>query len=137
SASGTAAADDRSAALQKYPRSVAVRSRALHLCAARDVHRSHHGRLLLWAHSLVTESPVRFVVQRITGGGVTLNQVRGNVLRIGRGTNVHLRSDSPAVALEHAAIEATDDSYVISDSGSVTGTYVNGRAIERAPLVKG
>jgi FHA domain-containing protein len=83
------------------------------------------------------EAPVRFVIQRISGRGVTLNQVRGNVLRIGRGTNVQLRSDSPAVALEHAAIEATDQGYVISDSGSITGTYVNGRAIERATLEKG
>ena len=85
----------------------------------------------------MNEAPIRFVIQRVSGRGVTLNQVRGNVLRIGRGTNAHLRSESPAVALEHADIEATDEGFFVSDAGSVTGTYVDGRAVERARLVKG
>lgn len=79
-----------------------------------------------------------FVIQRSTGrGGVALNQVRGDALRIGRGTNTDLRSDNPAVALEHAVIEERADGYTILDKGSITGTYVNGKPVESATLKKG
>ena len=43
-----------------------------------------------------------FVLQRVTPRGLVLNQVSAEVLRIGRGTNAELRSDNPAVSLDHA-----------------------------------
>ncbi|HKO54234.1 MAG TPA: FHA domain-containing protein, partial [Thermoanaerobaculia bacterium] len=78
-----------------------------------------------------------FILQTVTRGGLTLGQVRGNVLRIGRGTNAELRSENPAVALEHAVIEGDANGFTITDRGSITGTYVNRRPVETARLAKG
>ncbi|HEX8170515.1 MAG TPA: FHA domain-containing protein [Thermoanaerobaculia bacterium] len=78
-----------------------------------------------------------FVIQRVTGRQISLTEIRTSVLRIGRGTNAELRSDNPAVALEHAVIESDSAGYSITDRGSITGTYVNGRPVETARLAKG
>jgi len=78
-----------------------------------------------------------FVIQRSSGRGLALTQVRSDTLRIGRGTNAELRSENPAVALEHALIEGDASGYTITDKGSITGTYVNRRPVESARLAKG
>ena len=78
-----------------------------------------------------------FVIQRVTGRQISLSEVRTSVLRIGRGTNAELRSDNPAVALEHAIIETDSAGYAVTDKGSITGTYVNGKPVESARLAKG
>lgn len=78
-----------------------------------------------------------FLVQRSTGRNLTLTQVSAEVLRIGRGTNQELRSENPAVALEHAIIESDAAGYMITDKGSITGTYVNKKPVESARLSKG
>jgi pSer/pThr/pTyr-binding forkhead associated (FHA) protein len=78
-----------------------------------------------------------FVIQRASRRGLALTQVRSNVLRIGRGTNAELRSENPAVALEHAVIEGDANGYTITDKGSITGTYVNRRPVETARLAPG
>ena len=78
-----------------------------------------------------------FVLQRVTPSGSVLTQIRTDALRIGRGTNAELRSENPAVALEHAVIESGANGYVIVDRGSITGTYVNGKPVESARLAKG
>jgi pSer/pThr/pTyr-binding forkhead associated (FHA) protein len=80
---------------------------------------------------------VSFLVQRAVGRGLTLTQISGDVLRIGRGTNQELRSENPAVALEHAVIETDAAGYLITDKGSITGTYVNKKPVETARLAKG
>jgi FOG: FHA domain len=78
-----------------------------------------------------------FVIQRAAGRGLALTQVRSNLLRIGRGTNAELRSENPAVALEHAVIEGDANGFTITDKGSITGTYVNRRPVETARLSRG
>jgi pSer/pThr/pTyr-binding forkhead associated (FHA) protein len=78
-----------------------------------------------------------FVIQRSAGRGLALTQVQSNLLRIGRGTNAELRSENPAVALEHAVIEGDANGFTITDKGSITGTYVNRRPVESARLAKG
>jgi len=78
-----------------------------------------------------------FVLQSVTARGLVLNQVSGDLLRIGRGTNAELRSDNPAVSLDHAAIVADAAGYAITDKGSITGTYVNRKPVESARLAKG
>ena len=78
-----------------------------------------------------------FLLQRASGRSLTLTQVSGSVLRIGRGTNQELRSENPAVALEHAIIESDVAGYFITDKGSITGTYVNRKPVESARLAKG
>lgn len=78
-----------------------------------------------------------FLIQRTAGRNLTLTQVGTPSLRIGRGTNQDLRSENPAVALEHAIIESDAAGYVITDKGSITGTYVNGKPVEASRLSKG
>ena len=78
-----------------------------------------------------------FVIQRASGRGLALTQVRSDLLRIGRGTNAELRSENPAVALEHAVIETDANGFTITDKGSITGTYVNRRPVETARLARG
>ncbi len=78
-----------------------------------------------------------FLIQRVTGRQISLTEIRTALLRIGRGTNAELRSDNPAVALEHAVIEGDSAGYAIADKGSITGTYVNGKPVETARLAKG
>src|SRR5262249_56114212 len=77
------------------------------------------------------------VLQRVTPRGLVLNQVSGEALRIGRGTSAELRSDNPAVSLDHAVITADAAGYAITDKGSITGTYVNRKPVETARLSKG
>ena len=78
-----------------------------------------------------------FLIQRAAGRNLTLTSVNVPVLRIGRGTNQELRSENPAVALEHAIIEGDAAGYLITDKGSITGTYVNRKPVETARLSKG
>ncbi|HJQ38991.1 MAG TPA: FHA domain-containing protein [Thermoanaerobaculia bacterium] len=78
-----------------------------------------------------------YIIQRVTGRGYALTQSANRALRIGRGTNADLRSENPAVALEHAVIEPEASGYLITDRGSVTGTYVNRKPVETARLAKG
>jgi pSer/pThr/pTyr-binding forkhead associated (FHA) protein len=78
-----------------------------------------------------------FLLQRVRGGALTLAEVAGDVLRIGRGTRAALRSDNPAVSLDHATIAHDAAGYTLTDLGSLTGTYVNGRPVETARLAKG
>ncbi|HUP61412.1 MAG TPA: FHA domain-containing protein [Thermoanaerobaculia bacterium] len=78
-----------------------------------------------------------FLIQRPAGRGLSLTQIDAPVLRIGRGTNQELRSENPAVALEHAVIESDAAGYLITDKGSITGTYVNRKPVETSRLTKG
>jgi pSer/pThr/pTyr-binding forkhead associated (FHA) protein len=86
---------------------------------------------------VVAEASVHYVIQRVSGRSYALTQVRKETLRIGRGTNTELRSENPAVALEHAVIEIEAGGYLITDKGSITGTYVNRKPVESARLAKG
>lgn len=78
-----------------------------------------------------------FLIQRTSGRNLMLTQIHGEVLRIGRGTNQELRSENPAVALEHAIIESDVAGYLITDKGSITGTYVNKKPVETSRVGKG
>lgn len=79
-----------------------------------------------------------FLLQKIDRPRVTLLEVKAPRLLIGRGTNAHLRSENAAVALEHAVVEKRRDiGYEVADRGSITGTYVNERPIERQVLAAG
>lgn len=78
-----------------------------------------------------------FIIQKIEGTKVVLQEHKRRTLRIGRGTDAHLRSENSVVALEHAVIEAVEAGYDLIDRGSITGTYLNGRTIESSRLGKG
>jgi predicted CXXCH cytochrome family protein len=72
-----------------------------------------------------------------TGSATTIRRFPGEALRIGRGTNNELRLDGALVALEHAEIEHRGGVYTVTDHGSATGTWVDGRRIESQRLADG
>jgi hypothetical protein len=80
---------------------------------------------------------VSFIVESIVDRAVVRTTIDARTLKIGRGANADLRSDNPAVSLEHAVIEGDNIGYTITDLGSLTGTYVDGRAVESARLNRG
>ena len=63
-------------------------------------------------------------------------RVEGEALLLGRGTNAGLRLDDEAVALEHARIEQDPAGFRLSDLGSDTGTYLNGKPVGEATYLK-
>ena len=63
----------------------------------------------------------------LSGGTVTIGRQPDNVLRI----------DNPAVSGHHAKVYAEDDHYVIEDSESFNGTYVNGQRVSKVKLKDG
>jgi hypothetical protein len=74
-----------------------------------------------------------FLIERPAGPALELP---GNLLLVGRGTNAGLRLDGEAVALEHARLERDPAGYRLSDLGSVTGTYLNGKPVENGAYLK-
>ncbi|MEA2599406.1 MAG: hypothetical protein QOF89_398 [Acidobacteriota bacterium] len=77
-----------------------------------------------------------FLVERPDDPQTPAVRVEADELRIGRGTNADLRLDDPAVALEHARIERVGDGYRLVNLGSDTGTYLNGRPVTSATVLK-
>jgi pSer/pThr/pTyr-binding forkhead associated (FHA) protein len=63
----------------------------------------------------------------LSGGTVTVGRQPDNVFRI----------DNPAVSGHHAKIYAEGDHYVIEDSDSFNGTYVNGQRVSKLVLRDG
>jgi pSer/pThr/pTyr-binding forkhead associated (FHA) protein len=59
------------------------------------------------------------------------------VTRLGRHPDSEIMLDDITVSRRHASIERTDEGYVVSDAGSLNGTYVNHERIERAVLHHG
>ena len=57
--------------------------------------------------------------------------------RLGRHPDSEIMLDDITVSRRHAAIEQTAEGYVVSDAGSLNGTYVNQERIERAVLHHG
>ena len=57
---------------------------------------------------------------------------------IGRGRDVNVRIDDPAISRKHARILRNKGGrHILEDLGSANGVYVNGRRIERADLADG
>ncbi|MDY7091503.1 MAG: FHA domain-containing protein [Acidobacteriota bacterium] len=75
-----------------------------------------------------------FLIHRLVGERTLLRTVEGDSLTIGRGAAADVRLDDAAVALEHAEIRREGKHWVLVDRGSVTGTYRNGRQVERETL---
>jgi two-component system, cell cycle response regulator len=63
--------------------------------------------------------------------------IEGDVV-LGRGRDCTVRIDDPGASREHARVTVTGDHrYVLEDLGSLNGTYVDGRRIDRAELQSG
>jgi len=59
------------------------------------------------------------------------------VTRLGRGTDGEISLDDITVSRRHAEVIRSGNSYVVRDSGSLNGTYVNNTRIDEAPLTQG
>jgi pSer/pThr/pTyr-binding forkhead associated (FHA) protein len=57
--------------------------------------------------------------------------------RLGRHPDSEIMLDDITVSRRHASIEQTPEGYVVTDAGSLNGTYVNQERIERAVLHHG
>ena len=59
------------------------------------------------------------------------------VTRLGRHPDSEISLDDITVSRRHAEIERTQDGHVVSDAGSLNGTYVNQERIDRTVLRHG
>ncbi|MCU0664503.1 MAG: AgmX/PglI C-terminal domain-containing protein [Myxococcota bacterium] len=60
-----------------------------------------------------------------------------DVVKIGRMASSHLQIDDDGVSRMHAVIEISGNEVNIIDLGSATGTLVNGKKVNKAPLTNG
>lgn len=60
-----------------------------------------------------------------------------DITRLGRHPDSEISLDDITVSRRHAEVQRTDEGYVVADSGSLNGTYVNQERVERAMLQHG
>lgn len=86
--------------------------------------------------SMRQETRTELVVQRgpDAGTGYAVTQSRTT---IGRHRDCDIVLDDGTVSRYHAELRRDHDGYVISDSGSLNGTYLNRRPVDRAELADG
>ena len=60
-----------------------------------------------------------------------------DLTRLGRHPDSEISLDDITVSRRHAEVQRTAEGYVVVDSGSLNGTYVNQERVERAPLRHG
>lgn len=84
---------------------------------------------------LPTES-ASLVVRNGSQAGTALS-LAARITRLGRHSDSEISLDDITVSRRHAEIERTDTGYVVRDTGSLNGTYLNQQRIEEAPLHHG
>jgi pSer/pThr/pTyr-binding forkhead associated (FHA) protein len=55
----------------------------------------------------------------------------------GRGQSNHIKIDDPSVSTRHAQIVVENGQVIITDLGSMNGTYINGAQVREAILLSG
>ncbi|MCS6849705.1 MAG: FHA domain-containing protein [Gemmataceae bacterium] len=75
-------------------------------------------------------TPLRLV---LTSGNRTIDVRRPNVV-VGRHSRADIRLPAPDISRRHCRLLYVDGRWHIVDLGSLNGTYVNGRRVERAVL---
>ncbi len=81
------------------------------------------------------EPPV-LIVTRGPGAGSRYRLDRDET-RIGRHPEAHIFLDDVTVSRRHALIAAVDDALVLTDQGSLNGTYIGGERLDSRVLVDG
>ena len=61
----------------------------------------------------------------------------GGIKTVGRATRADFILDAPLVSRLHCRLEAGDDKLEVIDLSSRNGTYVNGKRVKRAQLMRG
>ncbi len=88
---------------------------------------------------LSRQLPERATLVIRSGGGRAgeTYELKGERTAIGRHPDSDVFLDDVTVSRNHAVVTREDDAYVIADQGSLNGTYVNRRRIERQTLLDG
>ena len=60
-----------------------------------------------------------------------------DITRLGRHPDSEISLDDITVSRRHAEVQRTEEGYMVADSGSLNGTYVNQERVERAALRHG
>jgi pSer/pThr/pTyr-binding forkhead associated (FHA) protein len=63
--------------------------------------------------------------------------LESDITRLGRHPDSEISLDDITVSRRHAEVQRTDEGYMVADSGSLNGTYVNQERVERAALRHG
>ena len=63
--------------------------------------------------------------------------LEADITRLGRATDGEFSLDDITVSRRHAEVIRTEHGYLVRDSGSLNGTYVNNERIDESPLVQG
>ncbi|MFZ9017249.1 MAG: FHA domain-containing protein [Ilumatobacteraceae bacterium] len=64
-------------------------------------------------------------------------QLDAEVTRLGRHPDSEISLDDITVSRRHAEVMRTDEGYIVTDAGSLNGTYVNQERIERTAIRHG
>ena len=64
----------------------------------------------------------------------TAKEYERDIIKIGRLASAHLCLDDEKVSRIHSVIDATEGKLSITDMGSMEGTYVNGKRVNKSPL---
>src|SRR5271154_6868341 len=64
-------------------------------------------------------------------------ELKAKPMALGRDQSNPIRLHDTEVSRRHAEVRPSDNSFRIIDLGSANGTYVNGQAIDQAPLRSG
>src|SRR5687767_4494159 len=80
---------------------------------------------------------MKFEVRYRLTGAVHEIVLQGTLAVIGRDPSCDLVLNDTKCSRRHAVVEAGPDGLVIRDSGSANGIYVNGRKVDRSPLLPG
>ena len=64
-------------------------------------------------------------------------ELLSDVTTIGRNSDSDIRIDNAGVSAHHAKIIKEGDDFLIEDSGSRNGTFVNGKRVSRHMLTEG
>ena len=77
------------------------------------------------------------VVRRGALEGMQFPLMAGELVSIGRSSDSKIFLDDVTVSRKHASVTLTGPDWVLSDSGSLNGTYVNKNRVASTPLVNG
>src|SRR5215469_9719184 len=70
----------------------------------------------------------------VTGSGVSQVLRAGSVYRIGRDPLAEIAVTESRVSWQHATVERTNDGWLLLDTGSTNGTYVDRQRVSRVPI---
>ena len=75
-----------------------------------------------------------FDVLHVSGPGVSCVLRAGSVYRIGRDPLADIAVTEPRISWQHATVERIKDGWLLLDTGSTNGTYVDRQRVSRVPI---